>query len=248
MLDRYAEFSGDPPSASDKLASYRVESTNFNIFSLWSSNVRQQVKSLTALSARVRVNDVSDSEVMKTIESEPPTADYSEASQLIPSDHPTIEDLATRLAQDAKTDSEKVVKLTQSVSQLFKATVFSASVKSPVETVRHMYGNTAELSMLLTALIRNRGIPARVASGLRIDRSKNACVFHMWTEAWLDGRWIPVDPITGVITGIDCLKMSDTSMKATNPYDAILPVFERINMIRVRRIGDDESDDGLLLN
>ena len=248
MLDRQAEFSGDAPTREDRIATFRVESTNFNIFSLWASNVRQQVKSLTALSARVRVNDVSDPESIAAVKADTPLAECLEASDLIPSDHPTIADLATKLSKGASTDSEIVSKLTQSVAQLFKATVFSASVNSPVDTVRNMYGNTTELSMLLTSLLRNRGIPARLASGIRIDRTKGACVFHMWTEAWLDDRWLPVDPITGSVTGIDCLKMSDSAMKAANPYDAILPVFERLNMIRVRRISDDASADGLLIN
>jgi transglutaminase-like putative cysteine protease len=45
--------------------------------------------------------------------------------------------------------------------------------------------------VLLTALLRASGIPARLSIGLVYGRDK--FYYHAWTEAWL-GEWISMDP------------------------------------------------------
>ena len=54
------------------------------------------------------------------------------------------------------------------------------------------YGDCAEQSILLAALLRVAGIPARAVLGLVWRRG--AFWKHMWVEAWLAGAWYPLDP------------------------------------------------------
>ena len=42
-------------------------------------------------------------------------------------------------------------------------------------------------------LARARGIPARVAIGLVYMEGEQAFGYHMWTEVYIDKRWIPID-------------------------------------------------------
>lgn len=55
--------------------------------------------------------------------------------------------------------------------------------------------------MLLAAALRSVGIPSRLANGLvwipRPGRPGGAFLWHMWTQAAVDGRWIDLDPTLG---------------------------------------------------
>jgi hypothetical protein len=58
-------------------------------------------------------------------------------------------------------------------------------------------GDCTEHAVLLTALLRAAGIPARVVSGLLYVESfageRDVFGYHMWTQAWIEGRWVDLD-------------------------------------------------------
>jgi transglutaminase-like putative cysteine protease len=56
-------------------------------------------------------------------------------------------------------------------------------------------GDCTEHAVLLTALARSFGRPARVATGLVIvaEPARLGAFGHAWSEVWSDGRWLPVD-------------------------------------------------------
>lgn len=68
---------------------------------------------------------------------------------------------------------------------------------SAAEAARSRQGDCSEHATLLCALLRLRGIPARIAVGLghaeRFGGQSNVFAWHAWTQAWLDGRWVDLD-------------------------------------------------------
>ncbi|MEM1181990.1 MAG: transglutaminase domain-containing protein [Acidobacteriota bacterium] len=58
-------------------------------------------------------------------------------------------------------------------------------------------GDCTEHAVLLSALLRADGIPARVATGvIYVDAfagKRHLFAYHMWSQAYLDGRWIDLD-------------------------------------------------------
>ncbi len=56
-------------------------------------------------------------------------------------------------------------------------------------------GDCTEHSVLLVALLRLNGIPARSAAGLIIDGDLRVAMGHMWVEAYIDGCWMPLDAV-----------------------------------------------------
>src|SRR5262249_4347518 len=54
-------------------------------------------------------------------------------------------------------------------------------------------GDAAGKSRLLTALLRKRGIPARIVTGLTLARGREQFI-HRWVEAWVDERWTALCP------------------------------------------------------
>ncbi len=64
-------------------------------------------------------------------------------------------------------------------------------------------GDCTEHSVLLTALLRAAGIPARAVTGLvyveEFAGERDLFGYHMWTQAWIGDRWIDLDatlPVT----------------------------------------------------
>ena len=67
------------------------------------------------------------------------------------------------------------------------------------ECVRSRAGDCTEHGVLLCALLRSQGIPARVASGLLYVPAagdvRNSYGWHMWTQALVDGAWVDLDAV-----------------------------------------------------
>jgi hypothetical protein len=66
---------------------------------------------------------------------------------------------------------------------------------SAVECLRNQRGDRLAQSRLLVALLRNRGIPARLVTGLTLNKGSEQPP-HYWVEAWLSsyGHWLPMCP------------------------------------------------------
>jgi transglutaminase-like putative cysteine protease len=60
------------------------------------------------------------------------------------------------------------------------------------ETVRDPEGDCSEAAILTAALLRARGVPARVALGFA-SLGQGVFIGHAWCEAWLGGAWVGVD-------------------------------------------------------
>jgi hypothetical protein len=54
-------------------------------------------------------------------------------------------------------------------------------------------GDRAAKARLLVALLRNRNIPARIATGVTLTRGAEQQA-HYWVEAYLYDHWLPMDP------------------------------------------------------
>ena len=66
------------------------------------------------------------------------------------------------------------------------------------DVARSHSGDCKAHAVYLAALARARGIPARVAVGLVYSDRLAAFGYHMWTEVYIDGRWIPLDGTLGL--------------------------------------------------
>ena len=68
------------------------------------------------------------------------------------------------------------------------ATLFGSSS----DILRHMTGDCSEAAVLTAAMLRAKGIPARVSLGM-VHFDSGVFTGHAWPEAWL-GKWTALDP------------------------------------------------------
>lgn len=62
-----------------------------------------------------------------------------------------------------------------------------------LECLRRGRGDSLAKGRLLVALLRNRGIPARLVWGLILQKNTEQKA-HAWIEAWVDDYWMPMCP------------------------------------------------------
>ncbi|WP_455381173.1 transglutaminase domain-containing protein [Salinispira pacifica] len=77
---------------------------------------------------------------------------------------------------------------------LLKALTYDPSIGDPLEALDKEKGNDRAYALLMTSILRNANIPARVVAGHVVDDNQQA-VPHQWVEFYLENfGWVPADP------------------------------------------------------
>ena len=97
-------------------------------------------------------------------------------------------------------------------------------------------GDCTEFAMLMAAMCRAEGVPSRTAVGLIYGEVKERPVFafHMWTEVFVRGRWVPLDATLGQgKVGATHLKISDQSWHETRTMTPLFPVVRVLGRVSI---------------
>jgi hypothetical protein len=132
----------------------------------------------------------------KTLYAPPHPGEYLAGESRVECDHSEIAALARRLTAEHPDPADQVEALFQYVDQkIGKEPSLGGPGLTAAECLRNGRGDSAAKSRLLVALCRNRGIPARLVTGLTLARGKGQeQVAHYWVEAWLRDQWKPMCP------------------------------------------------------
>ncbi len=120
-------------------------------------------------------------------------APQMQPSPLIQSDNPRVVQLARRIVAHSTEPLEALQRLNRWVyANIEKIPVIS--IPSALQVLQIRKGDCNEHAVLLAALVRAAGIPARVVAGLVY--SENSFFYHAWVEAFV-GQWVSADPVMG---------------------------------------------------
>jgi len=138
--------------------------------------------------------DINEEPVAATPE-ESNDAEYLDPCSMVDNGDPEIIKLKSRILADATTDEmERAQLLRAGVRRHIRHSTLAAGFATASETVRERKGDCTEHAMLLTALLKADGIPARVCTGLLYSLTGGASmVWHMWSQALIRGRWRDLD-------------------------------------------------------
>lgn len=162
----------------------------------------------------------------------PPTDADRGPTSLIESDDERVRELALSVAADEQAPARVALALERLVHERVRSKNYSRAFDSAATVAEQLEGDCTEHAVLLAALCRARGIPARVASGLVATRDTFA--YHMWTLAWLDGRWVPLDATLGRGgIGAGHLQLATGDPERGNPLDSLLPVLQVLGRLRI---------------
>jgi len=117
---------------------------------------------------------------------------YLQAEELIQSEAPEIKELALKLTEGSKDFWEATCRLSSWVAENIQGSITGGSA---LETLQRGEGACGSQSMLLAALCRASGIPARVAWGcVYTPEHGGSFGHHGWNEIYVgEAGWIPVD-------------------------------------------------------
>jgi hypothetical protein len=176
------------------------------------------VQTVERLRDHTRVVIDLDAPVSSGTTEDPPIGTYLRPSIYIDHEDPGVRRLHEESNQGADiTPLERAESLRTFVNQYLGDKNLASVLATASEVAASGSGDCTEHSVLLAALLRAEGIPARVAAGLvyveNFVEARQIFGYHMWTQAHLDGHWVDLDAtiegsfdathITFVTTGLE---------------------------------------------
>ncbi len=183
-----------------RFAEFVVRSTEGDLPDLPSTGY-QRAERLDAGSARVTIDMTSAPEA---VGDETDVAFYTASTAYLAHDDPAVAALARRAVGDHATlPPDRIAEeLRRFVHEHIVSKDLTVGFATASETARSGEGDCTEHAVLLAALLRARGIPSRVVSGLiyadAFAGGRNIFGYHMWTQAMLrdengEPRWYDLD-------------------------------------------------------
>ncbi len=111
---------------------------------------------------------------------------------------------------------------------------FGIAFAPAAQVARDLSGDCTEHSVLVAAMCRAAGVPARCVVGVVYSDQKSAFGPHMWNEVYVNGRWVAIDSAYDE-SDVDAthLKMGVTSLDGVTPFDAFLPVLNVFGKMKI---------------
>ena len=237
-----------------KRAVYRVHLDGGDPAAVFVTGSAQKVKSLDANTAEVTVYAVRpDRPGNADAPTDPSTDADRQPNNWIQSDNKKIVALANEAAGEEAGPWQTAIKLERFVHKYINRKDFSQAFASAAEVADTREGDCTEHAVLLAALCRARGIPARTAIGLVYVPQDQGFGYHMWTEVFIaaprdgknladdpapdggrEGLWIPIDA-TLAKGGIGAahLELAHTSLKDASAYSSFLPVVQVVGRLKI---------------
>jgi hypothetical protein len=191
------------------------------------------------------IKPLSDTEIELTVKSikpgekgdEPkPGPEYLATSRFLDLEDPNVRKLAEEGAAGKTDPVEVAVALEKFVATRLKDKNFSTALATASEVARDLAGDCTEHAVLLAALLRENKIPSRVVIGFVYADSLQGLGGHMWTEAYLNGQWVPLDATLGkggIGGGHIKIADADLSENAAAPVSAFVPIIHLLGKTKL---------------
>ncbi len=161
--------------------------------------------------------------------------EFTQSSYFINCADPLVKKHAREAVGGEKDPWKKALRIEKWVYQHMKGANHEAL--APADHVaRTLQGDCTEYAMLTAAMCRAQGVPARTAVGLIYADVQKGPVFafHMWTEVWVQGQWIPLDATRGRgFVGATHLKITDQSWHDERTLTPLLPVVRVVGRVSI---------------
>jgi transglutaminase-like putative cysteine protease len=132
-----------------------------------------------------------------------PNPEDSSSGPYIQSGHPLIQQMAQQAVAGSYSPLDRAVRLERHVHNLLRSgTTYARLGGTAVDVARRPEGSCLQHAILLTALARAAGLPARVAFGLAYLPGGQVFAYHAWCKVWVSGGrggiWLPLDSTVGL--------------------------------------------------
>jgi hypothetical protein len=138
---------------------------------------------------------VAMSRQARVVYAAPAAGEYLDVAACSGSDGLLLSNRAAQFCEGKERPLDQVQTLFRFVDQEIANEPYVEGIKtSSADCLRQNGGDAGAKSRLLVALLRYRGIPARLVAGLTLGRGQREQRPHYWVEAWVGDRWIGLCP------------------------------------------------------
>lgn len=205
--------------------------------STFAQDDRQQVRNIQGQTFELHVR--ASAPPAEEVAEKNPGDEFLQSSYFITSADPRVRELARQAVGAEKDPWRKAVRIERWVHGHMRTRNDQDLVPAD-QVARTLQGDCTEYAMLTAAMCRAAGIPSRTAIGLiYVDAPRGpAFAFHMWTEVWVRGRWVPLDATLGQgFVGATHLKISAHSWHNTYDFSPLLPLFRILGKLTIEVVG-----------
>ncbi|MBI3836794.1 MAG: transglutaminase domain-containing protein [Planctomycetia bacterium] len=214
---------------------YRVELTGGDPARVFATGSTQAIRSLGPHAAELTVRSLRPGDATNEKKlSEPVAKEYSAANSTLQTLDPRVKAMAQEAKGSITNPRQLALALEHYVYRAIAKKNFTQAFATAAEVAASREGDCTEHAVLLAALARACQIPSRVAIGLVYVDSVQGFGYHMWTEVYIDGRWIALDATLGQGgIGAAHLKLTDSSLDGAAAYSSFLPVAQVVGQLKV---------------
>ena len=212
---------------------YRIQVPGEGIAAIIPSSDTQVVKSIDTETAEITVTTARPPTGQRHVRIE---KRFLKATPFLQTNDDRVKSHARRAAAGESNTWKVCTNMERYVHRELKGKNFSTALASAAEVAKSLEGDCTEHAVLLAAMLRVQRIGSKVAVGVVYIESQGAFGGHMWTEAFVDGRWVPLDPTMGRGgIGAAHIKLAecDFSDDAPSPISSFLPLFNLMGNMKI---------------
>ena len=224
-----------------KTATYRINTKGRNPAEFIPTGGTQAVETVDDETATLTVSSVRPPKNIQASRNE--QQDHLGDTQFLQANDSRVQEHARNATAGSLDPGTVAVRMEQYVYKELKKKNFSTALASAAEVARSMEGDCTEHACLLAAMLRVQKIPSRVAVGLVFAEPLGAFGGHMWTEAWLDGQWVPLDATLGKGgIGPGHIKLADSSLADDGPapVTSFVPLMNMLSNVTIDIVSTEQ--------
>jgi transglutaminase-like putative cysteine protease len=176
-------------------------------------------------------------------------AEFVESNYFINSADARVKDLARRAVGREKDGWRKALLVEKWVHDHMKVQNYSEAMATADHVARTLEGDCTEYAMLTAAMCRAVDVPSRTAIGLvYLERGGRGgqpmFSFHMWTEVWVRGQWMPIDATLGRgYVGAAHVKITDHSWFNEQSLKPLIPLLRVLGKASIEVLSVDLPEE-----
>lgn len=163
---------------------------------------------------------------------------YLQESTFLNAKDPEIIKLARKAVGQENRPARMADMLRRFVTDYVEDKDLSVGLGTATEVARSRQGDCTEHAVLLAAMARAVGIPARCVGGIvhvsSMAGHNNVFGFHMWTQVWIAGQWVDID---AALRQTDCdpshIAMSLMSLNEDGMVDVAVGILPFIGKTKI---------------
>jgi hypothetical protein len=153
-----------------------------------------------------------------------------------------VKDHAHHAVGQEKDPWKKALLIEKWVHQHMQIQNYSEAMATADHVARTLEGDCTEYSMLAAAMCRAVDVPSRTAIGLvYFERDGRPMMgYHMWTEVWVYGQWMPIDATLGRgYVGAAHVKITDHSWHEVQSLTPLVPLLRVLGKVSIEVVSVD---------